>query len=288
MEYPHCAICLKTIESDGVVLTSKGIDGVNRASKARGETVSVAQGDSVHKECRQNYTRPSNIAKYVRQSEEAGQARRNIRPRRKLPLDFKKDCLLCGTEIDKEQERKRARVVCTVRTMDMQQTILNECETRGDEWAEMVRARIQSVHDLPAADAVYHHSCSTNFRTKMNIPGSFISDQPEKKKMKTGEENDGEQVTVSDLTEKMQGFLEESAVGMAYSARHMKERLMEHFGENVIITSKPGKTNIVTFRRTVASTLRPRIICRSIFWQCNMQFQTEVNEISLVVSPHSY
>ena len=63
-----------------------------------------------------------------------------------------------------------ARVVCTVRTMDMQQTILNECEARGDEWAETVRARIQSVHDLPAADAIYHHSCSTNFRTKMNIP----------------------------------------------------------------------------------------------------------------------
>ena len=36
------------------------------------------------------------------------------------------------------------------------------------------------------------------------------------------------------------------------------------------------------------NTLRPRIICRSIFWQCNMQFQTEVKEISLVVSPHSY
>ena len=67
MEYPHCAICLKTIESDGVVLTSKGIDGINRASKARGNTVSVVQGDSVHKECRQNYTRPGNIAKYVRQ-----------------------------------------------------------------------------------------------------------------------------------------------------------------------------------------------------------------------------
>ena len=39
---------------------------------------------------------------------------------------------------------------------------------------------------------------------------------------------------------------------------------------------------------TMRYTLRPRIICRSIFWQCNMQFQTEVNEISLVVSPHSY
>ena len=29
----------------------------------------------------------------------------------------------------------------------------------------------------------------------------------------------------------------------------------------------------------VKYTLRPRIICRSIFWQCNMQFQTEVNEM---------
>ena len=106
MEYPHCAVCLETIESDGVVLTSKGIDGVNRASKARGDTVSVVQGDSVHKECRQNCTRPSNIAKYARQSEEAEPARRNLRPRRKLPFDFKKDCLFCETEIDKKKNEK--------------------------------------------------------------------------------------------------------------------------------------------------------------------------------------
>jgi hypothetical protein len=69
------------------------------------------------------------------------------------------------------------------------------------------------------------------------------------------EENDDQQVTVGDLTENMQEFLGESALGKAYSTRHMKERLMEHFGENVIITSKPGKTNIVTFRRTAASIL---------------------------------
>ena len=122
------------------------------------------------------------IAKYVHQIEEAEHARRNLCPRRKLPFDLKKDCLFRGTKIDKEQERKRARVVCTVRTMNMQQMILNECEARGDKWADMVRMRIQSVHDLPAADAIHHHSCSTNFRTKMNIPGSFISDQPEKRK----------------------------------------------------------------------------------------------------------
>lgn len=43
MEYPHCAICLNTIESDGVVLTSKGIDGVNRASKARGTLLALSK-----------------------------------------------------------------------------------------------------------------------------------------------------------------------------------------------------------------------------------------------------
>ena len=50
----------------------------------------------------------------------------------------------------------------------------------------MVRTKIQSAYDLPAADTIYQHSCRTYFKTKMNILGSFISDQPEKKKMKTG------------------------------------------------------------------------------------------------------
>ena len=44
----------------------------------------------------------------------------------------------------------------------------------------------------------------------------------------------------------------------------------------------------LTEMHTRRPTLRPRIIWRSIFWQCNMQFETEVNEISLVVSPHWY
>eukprot|EP00794_Sanderia_malayensis_P017156 gene17156-18878_t len=54
----------------------------------------------------------------------------------------------------------------------------------------------------------------------------------------------------------MEEFLGESGDGSAYSAWHMKEKIMEHFGENVIITNRPGKTNIVTFRRTVAFILQ--------------------------------
>ena len=32
---PCCAICSKIVEKEGVVLTSKGIEGINRASKEK-------------------------------------------------------------------------------------------------------------------------------------------------------------------------------------------------------------------------------------------------------------
>lgn len=54
----------------------------------------------------------------------------------------------------------------------------------------MVRARILQVHDLPAADAVYHQACSVNFRTKKQIPMLFASEQPDVKKRKIGRPQD--------------------------------------------------------------------------------------------------
>ena len=48
-----------------------------------------------------------------------------------------------------------------------------ECVKKGgDEWANDVQARILHVHDLHAADAVYHKPCSVNFRTMKQIPAN--------------------------------------------------------------------------------------------------------------------
>ncbi len=49
-----------------------------------------------------------------------------------------------------------------------------------------VLARINSVHDLPAADAVYHQICSSNFRTGKSIPLVFKSDADEQPVQKRG------------------------------------------------------------------------------------------------------
>ena len=61
-------------------------------------------------------------------------------------------------------------------------------------------------------------------------------------------DNDDEQITVSDLVEKMHQMCGEKAYGVSYT----KQRLKEYFGDSVIITDINGKIDVVTLRRTAA------------------------------------
>ena len=56
----------------GVCLTKKGSNGINRASKERGDQVEVEAGDQVHKGCRCEFCRPSNIEKEERKRSHEG------------------------------------------------------------------------------------------------------------------------------------------------------------------------------------------------------------------------
>lgn len=92
-----------------------------------------------------------------------------------------------------------------------------------------VLARLGYADDCFAKDAIYHGTCSVNFRTNRNIPKS-VSDSPTPEKLRVGrpqdiekrtsflrvaehiEDNDEEQLTVGDLvhkTCKMHSFLPE-------------------------------------------------------------------------------
>ena len=52
----------------------------------------------------------------------------------------------------------QASDVVPVRIAEIRDTILALCQERGDDWA-----RILHIHDMHAADAVYHRVCSANF-----------------------------------------------------------------------------------------------------------------------------
>ena len=136
------------------------------------------------------------------------------------------------------------------------------CHERGDDWENAVQARTLHVHDLHAADSVYHRVCSVNFRTMKHI---LAVHEHEVKQVKLGrpqqkqqvdpflevarflEENDDEQITLYDLIQHMEENLADSKFS-AYSYPHMQQKLKEHFGYKIIQTEINGKPNVATFR----------------------------------------
>ena len=122
--------------------------------------------------------------------------------------------------------------VISVRTIKLKDTLLTVCQERNDSWAHGILARISSAHDLHAADAIYHKACDINFYTMRQIPTGFRKEKLWAKKVKLGhpeeldrieaflevakflEENDDEQITISNLISKMEVILD----GSEYSA----------------------------------------------------------------------
>ena len=155
----------------------------------------------------------------------------------------------------------------------MKDKLLAICRERNDSWAATVEARITQIHDLHAADAVYHRMCSSNFRTKKSIPTFHQTQMNSAKKVKLGgrpqdqekmdafleavkylEQNDEEQITVSDSVKCMEDSLIESDQS-AYSNKYMKKRLLEHYGDKIIINEINSKPNVVTFRSKAEDVL---------------------------------
>ncbi len=96
-------------------------------------------------------------------------------------------------------KEKESTEVIGVRTNELKEKILAFCHQRGDSWPATVQARILPVHDLHAVDAVYHHICSSNFRTKKQIPAAYQTERSCPKKLKLGR---------PELQERTDAFLE--------------------------------------------------------------------------------
>ena len=135
-------------------------------------------------------------------------------------------------------------------TFDFVDKILAVCETQGDKWALSVQSRTEYFgRDLHAADALYHHTCAINFRTGKGVPVNY-SDPPPNKRKKPGrpkdtdqeqasermclffEENDEEGFTISQLSEKIKGYLQDQT-SMSYGNSYLKSQLLKRYGDSV-------------------------------------------------------
>ncbi len=51
---------------------------------------------------------------------------------------------------------KKGLAVFKVRTLETKDSVLAICDRRDDSWAEVVKGRMQHIHNLPAVDVIYH------------------------------------------------------------------------------------------------------------------------------------
>lgn len=248
--------------------TEEEIYTINKASLERGDAVCLSEGEAVHEVCRRNYTNARNIQSVLKKKAEKENALSNLAQNlrsQKECFDFAKCCLFCGKEANLDS--RSGPKVYPVRTLDFERTIFQVCSQRCDEWADIVRSRLEFVSDLPAADAVYHQNCSLCFRSRKRPP-QFTQSHQGNKQVKLGRpkderkaeafekvatylvQNENEQITVNDLIIKMKEFTDD-----AYSHPTMKQELQNYFGEQLIVTEVNGKSNVVTFRKTASSSL---------------------------------
>ena len=264
----ECVICKQpTGTLPKATLTEKGSGSINKASKERKDTVFCSPGQKVHQECRRKYCKPDQIAKALRSKEQqviSMNAEKQVLRSAEKEFNFSTNCFYCGEPAISGRKRKGTQVI-PVRTVETKDTILAICHERGDDWANAVQARILHVHNLHAADAVYHRVCSVNFCTMKQVPVIHDHKGNTSKKLKVGrppekqqvdaflevarflKENDDKQITIHDLIQSMEENLGESKLS-AYSYPYMKQKLTEHFGDKIIETEINGKPNVITFR----------------------------------------
>lgn len=165
----ECAFCSEPLSNGSQVtkLGDKGVAGIIKTSALNNDDVQVQSGQFVHTKCRRDYDRDGGRRKRPLIVEKH-QSLRSSEP----TFCFKGQCLFCGFG-DKYQGKQKDHLLIPVRTIIFQETVKKICDDRGDKWSETVLKRISCVHDLHAADAVYHQLCNVNFRTLKQTPVCF-------------------------------------------------------------------------------------------------------------------
>lgn len=232
-----------------VTVKQKGIETIVSASLQRKDDlhkkIENVSTITVHQSCRKNYTRPSSIINSNR-SEMPSSSSTSRSTRTKF--DFKTHCLFCTNNAvyDLKLPTDRREAIAIVHTLKIQNTIVDTCNTRKDDWGYAVKTRILSLSDLVAAEGRYHIKCYKKFQ---KLPSDQDKGRkPCDKKEKAFQEicsflenSDDSQYSVQELEDITKKKLDDENEE-PYSAKYLKKRLREFFGERLFIFTSGKKT----------------------------------------------
>ena len=139
----------------------------------------------------------------------------------------------------------------------------NEFVRSVKDWYERVKA---FCSDMPSAECKYHRDCyscflksgckTSEWKGKSGRPNDPLKNHAFEWLIEFLEENDECQYLLSELHETMNSFVPDS--DESYGLQYIKQRIINHFGERVIITERKGVPAIITFTEEAHTLIREK------------------------------
>ncbi|GBM91244.1 hypothetical protein AVEN_251132-1 [Araneus ventricosus] len=235
-----------------LLLIEKGLESIIQASvRVEGglqERLREKTKITVHKSCRQKYTRPSSIRASIKQKETSESTRitSSVLRSSEEKFDFKNDCFICGKSavVDSKYTLHRRKPVHFVSTLEIRDNIIRKCNERCDDLGEKVKCRRLNVSDLVEPEARYHKYCFREFlRTTLRKDTVGRPKFEAFDKLCEYIESSAEcQFTVEELQSVMNGF---SNCQETCTYKYLRNLLKERFKDRLLPSSVSGRVNIV-------------------------------------------
>jgi hypothetical protein len=299
-----CLICrcdLLTNSSD-VAEVSRGLERLIEAGKEHKDSalveylLSKPSQVKVHNSCRRNYTSKRRLSQ-ERNRVDCSTLEiippKSLRSSSSTTFCWRVHCFFCGLECldDVGEVAKPNMCIRRVKTVEIKDSILSQCEKRSDDWGFKVQGRLLTCCDLFAEEAVYHKNCHTSF---FYVPIHSTSGRPvDKMKAENFEQicdwlevNDTELVTLQDVVEKGRSLANNDRD--LYSDKWIKDKLIERYGDHIQFCEVRGKRNVICWKDMAAYILNKKWHDDNTVNQTEHIVITAAKLLKTVIREHTY
>jgi len=210
-----------------------------------------------HRSCVSTYTSKTHIERALRKKR--GGDNSHIEPvpmgrnlRHSDSFNFQEHCLLCGDKCKDLDPKNPGRYneYFIIRTLEIKNLFIETCRKRQDGWSEDVRKRISyAPADLCAVEARYHSKCLSLFVSHRNISAAVNKEKTTAKDLALEQLAKEMSEDPSRIWNTVSLHSHYVLYGGHLGKKTLLQKLQTHFGEELVILSASGFSNIVLFRK---------------------------------------
>ena len=240
-----------------------------------GEVQTVA----VHRKCVDKYCHKKVIQKTLRDKEKQSpsqsdadltSAPKRARRSEHKTFVFLQHCLFCGETCEvvkdpKHPDRWHPAFICrqgeTYEGKSLRDAVFEACKKRKDRQSEEIMVRLAGVlSDFHAANVRYHVDCKATFLSPKSIQAAANKSSQSTEKEPTDPALDSvleymaeNKASIFNSIDIYTRYVEQD--GNALSRRQLTQKVLEHFGGDLVVLSSPGMASIFAFQSYTAKIL---------------------------------